>query len=190
MGSQNREVNMKKQVLFIQGAGEGAYEEDGELVKSLREMLGTEYNVRYPKMPEEEDQGYEAWKAQISKELAALGDGVILVGHSVGSSMLLKYLSEENVENSVVGIFLIAAPYWGIGGWQVDEFRLDEGRASEILKALPIFFYHSRDDDIVPFTHLALHVEKFPQATIREFDERGHQFSNDLSEVATDIKNL
>jgi predicted alpha/beta hydrolase family esterase len=181
---------MKKQVLFIQGAGEGAYEEDGELVKSLRDILGNEYNVRYPKMPEEEDQGYEAWKAQISRALATLGDEIILVGHSVGSSMLLKYLAEENVENSVIGIFLIAAPYWGTEGWRIDEFTLDEGRASILLKALPIFFYHSRDDEIVPFTHLALHREKFPQATVREFDGRGHQFNNDLSEVATDIMSL
>jgi predicted alpha/beta hydrolase family esterase len=181
---------MKKQVLFIQGAGEGAYKEDGELVKSLRDVLGTEYNVRYPKMPEEENSGYEAWKAQISNELAALDDGVILVGHSVGSSMLLKYLSEENIENSVAGIFLIAAPYWGTGGWQVDEFQFDEDRASELLKAYPIFFYHSHDDDVVPFSHLALHIEKFPQATVREFEGRGHQFNNDLSEVAADIKSL
>jgi predicted alpha/beta hydrolase family esterase len=180
----------KKQVLFFQGAGEGAYEEDRELVKSLQDRLGTEYNVRYPKMPEEEDQGYEAWKAQISKELAALDNKVILVGHSVGSSMLLKYLSEENVENSIAGIFLIAAPYWGAGGWQVDGFNLDEGRASNLLKGLPIFFYHSRDDEIVPFTHLALHAEKFPQAIVREFDGRGHQFDNELSEVAVDIKML
>jgi uncharacterized protein len=184
------EINVKKQVLFIQGAGEGAYEEDAKLVDSLQNALGTEYNVLYPKMPEEEDSGYEAWKAQISKELAGLNDGIILVGHSVGSSMLLKYLSEENVEDSIAGIFLVAAPYWGTGGWQVDEFRLDEGRASKLLKALPIFFYHSRDDDIVPFTHLALHAEKFPQAIVREFDRRGHQFNNDLSEVAADIRSL
>lgn len=181
---------MKKQVLFIQGAGEGAYEEDGELVKSLSDVLGSKYNVLYPKMPEEEDQSYEAWKAQISKELAKIDDEVILVGHSVGSSMLLKYLSEENVENAMAGIFFIAAPYWGTGGWQMDEFTLDEGYASEILKGLPVFFYHSHDDDIVPFAHLALHAEKFPQATIREFDGRGHQLNNDLSEVAADIKGL
>ena len=181
---------MKKQVLFIQGAGDGAYEADEELVKSLQDRLGSEYNVRYPKMPDEEDQGYEVWKAQISRELAALDGEVILVGHSVGSSMLLKYLAEEKVEKPVAGIFLIAAPYWGAGGWQVDEFRLDEGRVSKLLKALPIFFYHSRDDDIVPFTHLALHAEKFSQATVRKFDGRGHQFNNDLSEVAADIKSL
>jgi uncharacterized protein len=104
--------------------------------------------------------------------------------------MLLKYLSEENVDKSIAGIFLNAAPYWGAGGWQMNEFKLDEDRASKLLQAFPIFFYHSRDDDIVPFTHLALHAEKFPQATVREFDGRGHQFDNDLSEVAADIKSL
>ena len=72
----------------------------------------------------------------------------------------------------------------------MDEFTLDEGYVSEILKGLPVFFYHSRDDDIVPFTHLALHAEKFPQATIREFDGHGHQLNNDLSEIAADIKGL
>jgi predicted alpha/beta hydrolase family esterase len=177
--------------LFIQGAGEGAYEEDEKLVKSLRDLLGTEYNIHYPRMPEEEDQGYEAWKAQISKELAALDNQVILVGHSIGTSMLLKYLCEEHVKSPISGIFLIAAPYWGAGGgWEMYKFSVDENRASKLLKGIPIFFYHSRDDDIVPFTHLALHAEKFPQATVREFDGRGHQFNNDLSEVAADIKGL
>jgi len=28
------------------------------------------------------------------------------------------------------------------------------------------------------------------QATVREFGERGHQFNNDLAEVAADIKSL
>jgi serine hydrolase len=184
------EENMKKQVLFIQGGGEGAHEEDNKLAISLQHELGGEYNVIYPKMPEEEGLGYEAWKAQISKELAALNGKVILVGHSVGSSMLLKHLTEEGLERPLAGIFLIAAPYWGLGGWQMDKFTLDEGQTANILKGLPIFFYHSHDDNIVPFAHLVLHVEKFPQATIREFDGRGHQFNNDLSEVAADIKRL
>ena len=183
-------MSVKKHVLFIQGAGAGAYEEDAELVKSLRDVLGADYRVLYPKMPKEESSGYVAWKAQISKALATLDGKVILVGHSVGSSMVLKYLSEERVETPLAGIFLIAAPYWGAGGWQLDAFTLDEGHASKLLKALPVFFYHSRDDDVVPFAHLAMHAEKFPQATIREFDGRGHQFNNDLSEVAADIASL
>lgn len=181
---------MKKQILFIHGAGEGAYEEDGELVKSLQYALGANYHVLYPRMPEEEGADYREWKAQISKELAALDGKLILVGHSVGSSMLLKYLSEERIEKPLAGIFLIAAPYWGVGGWQVNGFTLDEDLAADRLKRIPIFFYHSRDDDIVPFAHLAFHTEKFPQAIVREFNGRGHQFNNDLSEVAADIKDL
>jgi hypothetical protein len=43
---------------------------------------------------------------------------------------------------------------------------------------------------VVPFAHLALYAEKLPQASIHEFDGRGHQFDDDLSEVARDIKEL
>jgi hypothetical protein len=35
-----------------------------------------------------------------------------------------------------------------------------------------------------------MHAENLPHATIREFDGRGHQFGDDLSEVARDIENL
>ena len=50
-----------------------------------------------------------------------------------------------------------------------------------------IFLYHSRDDEVVPFAHLALYAAKLPQATIRQFDEGGHQIGNDLADVAEDI---
>ena len=48
---------MKKQVLFIQGGGKGAHEADNKLAVSLQDALGDEYNVVYPKMPEEDDTG-------------------------------------------------------------------------------------------------------------------------------------
>jgi len=57
-------------------------------------------------------------------------------------------------------------------------------------KGAPIFLYHSRDDEIVPFAHMAIYAKKLPQATIRKFNGRGHQFNNDLSEVAKDITSL
>src|SRR5512135_1432750 len=106
-------MRMKKQVLFIQGGGEGAYAADEKLAASLQRALGTEYHVVYPHMPDEDDPQYEAWAAQISKAQASLGDKAIIVGHSVGGAVLLRYLSEKNVEPSMAGIFIIAAPYWG-----------------------------------------------------------------------------
>ena len=179
---------MKKQVLFIHGGGQGAYEEDKKLAASLRDVLGAAYGVRCPKMPAEDSPEYEAWKDQIAKELTALDGEVTLVGHSLGASILLKYLSEEKVEKPVAGIFLVAPPYWGTEDWEVSEYALQDNFASRLPKELPMFFYHSRDDEWVPFAHLALYAEKLPQATFREFDDRGHQFNDDLSEVIQDIK--
>ena len=179
---------MKRRVLFIHGAGEEAYEEDEKLAASLRDVLGDAYAVRYPKMPDIPD--YEAWKEQIESELAMLGGEVVLVGHSLGASILLKYLSEEKLEKPVAGLFLIAPPYWGAEDWEVSEYALQDGFASKLPGEVPVFIYHSRDDEVVPFAHLGLYAEKLDQATVRAFDDRGHQFNDDLSEVARDIKGL
>jgi len=181
---------MNKQALFIHGGGGGAYEEDKKLAANLRDVLGAAYDVRHPKMPDEDRPEYEAWKDRIARELAAMDGKVILVGHSLGASILLKYLSEEKVKKPVAGMFLIAPPYWGVEDWEVGEYALQENFASKLPEQLPMFFYHSRDDEWVPFAHLALYAEKFPRATIREFDDRGHQFDDDLSEVARDIERL
>lgn len=179
---------MKHYVLFIHGAGEGAYEEDGLLVASLQNALGPAYDVHYPNMPTEDSAAYEDWKAPIETELATLDREVILMGHSVGGSVLLKYLSEEQVEKPIAGLFLIAAPYWGADEfWTWDEGRLPQDVAKKLAGIPRIFLYHSRDDEIVPFAHLALYAAKLPQATIREVDGRGHQFGNNLADIADDI---
>ena len=177
---------MSKRVLFIHGGGEGAYEEDRKLAASLQDTLGTAYDVRCPKMPDEDRPVYEAWKERIAKELDALEGEVILVGHSLGGSILLKYLSEEEVEKLVAGLFLVATPYWGVQDWDVDEYALREDFASKIPKGTAVFLYHSREDEVVPFSHAALYAEKLRRATVREFDGRGHQF-DDVSEIARDI---
>jgi uncharacterized protein len=179
---------MKKPVLFIHGAGEGAFEEDGFLATSLQNALGLAYDVHYPKMPEEDSATYTDWKTRIELELAALGDEVILVGHSVGGSVLLKYLSEQTLDKSIPALFLLATPYWGADEfWTWEEARLPEDVAEKLASIPRIFLYHSHDDNTVPFAHLTLYAAKLPQAIIREFDGRGHQFGNDLSEIAEDI---
>jgi uncharacterized protein len=180
---------MKKYVLFLHGAGEGAYDEDRLLVESLQNALGSAYEVRYPRLPEEDSATYADWKAPTERELATLDGEVILVGHSVGGSVLVKYLSEEQLDKPIDSLFLLATPYWGADEfWKWDEVRLPEDVATKLASIPKIFLYHSRDDDTVPFAHLALYAAKLPQATIREFDRRGHQFGNDLAEVAEDIR--
>ena len=181
-------IAKKGQVLFVHGGGEEAHEEDKILAEDLQGVLGAAYDVRSPKMPDEHSPAYGAWRDRISQELTAMDGEVFLVGHSLGGSVLLKYLSEEKVEKPVAGIFLISAPFWGAEDWQVSEYELREDFASELPGELPAFFYHSRDDEVVPFVHLALYRESFLQASFHEFDGRGHQLNGDLSEVALDIE--
>lgn len=108
--------------------------------------------------------------------------------------MLLKYLSKKRAPE-IAGLFLIASPYLGPGGWSSEGWNIGELVAdtkfrSRVADRTPIFLYHSRDDSTVPFAHLALYADQLPQAKLRKFDHRGHQFENDLTEVAEDISHL
>jgi predicted alpha/beta hydrolase family esterase len=179
---------VKRHVLFVHGAGEGAHEADERLAASLREALGSGYDVRSPRTPDEDSPEVGAWKEKIAGELATMNGEVILVGHSVGAFVLLEYLSEEEPEKPVAGLFLVSTPYVGTGGWEMDEYASREDPASGLPEGLPMFFYHGREDEVVPFEHLALYAQRFPRATFRAFDGRGHQLDDDLSEVARDVE--
>jgi predicted alpha/beta hydrolase family esterase len=182
---------MTSQVLFIQGAGEGAYVADLLLAQNLQKELGPDFNVRYPEMADEANAPYDLWKQQIQDEIAMMGESVILVGHSMGASEMAKILTEIKVDARISGIYLLASPFWGGEGWLYEgyeELELPVDAAAKFPNDAKIFLYHTRDDEIVPFDHLALYATAFPQATIREIDSGGHQFNGDLSVVAQDIK--
>ncbi|KQW42466.1 MULTISPECIES: alpha/beta hydrolase [unclassified Roseateles] len=177
----------KKHVLFIQGGGEGAHAADAPLAASLRQALGDGYEVHYPRMHGEDDPSLEPWKAQIAAELSPLRGAVTLVGHSLGGSMLLRYLAEQTPPVPIAALFLLAAPAWDGEQWVFDELVLPPDLGDQLAAVGRITIYHCRDDETVPFAHLALHAARLPRATTRPLARGGHQFDNDLSAVATDI---
>ena len=79
--------------------------------------LGPGYEVRYPRMPDESDPSYLRWKQAIESACAELEDGAILVGHSVGATILVNAIAEDPPRIALGGIFLDAAPFVGEGGW-------------------------------------------------------------------------
>lgn len=181
---------MKKHVLFIHGGGYDGYKEDEKLVTSLQTLLGDTYHVEYPRMPSDESLPDFGWLQKIENEYADIKNQAILVGHSLGGSMLLKYLSEKESKKGIAGIFLISTPFWsGDEDWK-RGLKLQEGFPDRLPKNIPIFLYHCRDDQEVPFEHLARYAQSLPNATIRELASGGHQLNNDLSIVSNDIKSL
>ena len=138
----NVQITMKRQILFIQGGGEGAHKADKVLVDALGRALGSAYDLRYPMMPQESDPDYQRWRTTIGKELEALADGAIVIGHSLGASFLLKYLSEEIVGKIIAGLFLIATPYWGGRGWRYEGYErvaLREDVAKKLPRSTPVY---------------------------------------------------
>ncbi|MBO9205480.1 MULTISPECIES: alpha/beta fold hydrolase [Niastella] len=181
---------MEKHILFIQGGGDDGYKEDEKLVTSLRTLLEASYQVQYPRMPSDESLPDFGWLHKIENEITAIKGQTILVGHSLGGSMLLKYLSEKDTQQEIAGIFLIATPFWsGDEDW-IKGLKLPAGFSDKLPKNTPVFLYHCRDDQEVPFEHLARYAQHLPNAIIRELASGGHQLNNDLSIVANDIRSL
>lgn len=182
---------MTRQILFVQGAGEGAHDEwDNELVDSLKQNLGPGYEVRYPRMPNEADPIYTRWKTVLAEEIAALSDGAILIGHSVGGTVLINTLADEPPDRKLAGVILIAAPFVGPGGWPSDDIKPKADLGARLSPQTPIILYHGSRDETAPIKHVELYGNAIPSAKIRRLHGRDHQLNNNLAEVATDIRAL
>ncbi|PWT94978.1 MAG: hypothetical protein C5B52_18840 [Bacteroidetes bacterium] len=189
--STGTDLTMKKQILFIHSGGsQGPHEGSNDLVGYLKSELGHEYDLRYPQMPDPENPHYEDWKQLINREMESLGSSLILIGHSLGGSVLIKYLSEEGCSKNIEGLFLVAAPFFGIKDWKVHEFVLNKNFVAALPSIGKIYLYHSLNDEVVPFNHLNFYAEKFPGAIVRSFKSNLHLFSRGIPILISDIKNL
>lgn len=182
---------MKPTILFIQGGGAGMYDKwDNLLVDSLQTHLGPGYPIRYPQMPNEDDPSASAWERAILEQIQDLPPGSILVGHSVGATILLRTIAEHPDLPPASGCFLIAAPFVGEGGWPSDDFEFDRHLGTKLPADLPIHVFHGTADDTAPLHHVDLYAACIPQAHIHRLHDRDHQMNNDLAEVAREIAQL
>jgi predicted alpha/beta hydrolase family esterase len=182
---------MARQILFVQGAGEGVHDYwDSKLVASLERELGETYAVSYPRMPGEDDPSYSAWKAALTAEFDSLEDGAILVGHSVGGTILIHVLAEQPQKLRFGGLFVIAAPFIGEGGWSSNHIDDRKDFSERFPPSVPVYLYHGGDDAEVPTAHVHLYAKAVPHAVIRTLERRDHQLNNDLSDVARDIRSV
>ncbi|MEO8263220.1 MAG: alpha/beta fold hydrolase [Pseudolysinimonas sp.] len=168
-------------VVFIQGGGAGARDEDEPLVASLRRELGDGIQVDYPVMPNEDEPDEETWGAAIA---TAIESADVVVGHSIGAYLLVRQLA-TSMPARIRSLHLIAAPYpGGDADWTFDGFELPDDFGARLTA--PVFLYASEDDQIVPFAHRDLYAAAIPGAQVRT-TTGGHQLGDDLSVVAADI---
>ncbi len=177
---------LKTNVIIIHGAGPKHYRslEDGsgDWQAGLPFALGEDFKVISPQMPSPKDPSYEEWKILLDKNLAKVRGEVIFVGHSLGGSFLLKYLSEEAISHKILGLFLVAVPFNTIKGFEAP------GNFSTFWTLPNVFLYHSTDDVEVPYAHSLMYQERL-RARLKTYTNCGHYFKrSEFQDIASDIK--
>ena len=151
-------------LVFLHGAG--GYVEDRPLAEGLAAESATD--LRYPELSDQ-DMSVAAWSAQIAEALGDLGADDRVVAHSFGASVLLLMLADGLELPGEVR--MLAMPNWGPDGWDVAEYAFGGSEPST-----PLVLQHCRDDEVVPFDHLALNAALLPSARVVVRDRGGHQF--------------
>jgi predicted alpha/beta hydrolase family esterase len=176
-------------VLFIQGGGPGAHDADRALADALSQALGAGFRIHFPRMPGEDDPDNAAWKRTIAAE-ARRANAAFLVAHSVAASLTADMLAQGPHGADLPrlrGLFLLAPPFIGPGGWAFEGFHFDRPVDRKSLDGLPIHFYFGASDTTVPLAHADLYADIFPGVAVHRLQECDHQFTGHMPRVAQDI---
>jgi len=158
---------------------------------SLRDDLGNRFDVLLPKMPNPMNAKYDEWRILFKKIALLLDNNVILIGHSLGAIFLAKYLSENKFPKKILATFLVSPPYDNKGmNESLGDFVLPKSLDRLNKQGGKIFIYQSKDDPVVPYSHLGKYKKALPNAIIREFKKRGYFDQLKFPELIKDIKSL
>lgn len=179
-------------LLFIHSAGSQLQGSgSSQFLAWLKAEFGNKFNIIAPSMPLPENPNYEDWKLELTGLFATLGDKAVVVGHSLGGSSVLKYLTENSVEQDIQGLFVVAAPYWGAdANWDQDIFKFQDNEPAEIDKVEKMYIYHSKSDQVVPFQHQSRYSEKFPLAMAISIEGADHIFSEPVAALIQDLDTM
>ncbi len=137
---------------------------------------------------------YEAWKIMFEKMLSYFRDDCVFVSTSLGSTFILKYMIETGFPKSqklpISKFFFLAAALHDTQHELLGTFSFDVQSISKLWYiANQVYIYHSSDDDLVPMSDSEELFEYFPDATFREFTDKGHFYKETrLPEIEEDIK--
>ena len=197
---------MRSQVLLIHGGNVfNSYDDYLEFLRSfkpekfedlvrgkdwksnLADDLGDDFEVIQPRMPCGNNAKYLEWKIWFEKFLPFLRDGIILVGHSLGGSFLLKYLTENKFPVRISQLHLVAAAVSETEE-PLDGFLFSKDLGNVSRQAEKIYLYHSKDDPVVPFSDCEELAKRLPEAEKVIFANRKHFYGENFPELVARIK--
>lgn len=183
---------------FAEGLKKWKYEpfqEQKSRSSRMLDQLKTEYHIEKPMMPNKFNARYKLRKIRFEKILPYLNDeDLVLIGYSMGGIFLAKYLSENTFPKKITQLHLVAPVFGEFDLPPHDDYLADFVFDQEALKNLipqveKICIYGSKDDPLVPFSHIQRYKEYLPQAKLEVFEDRGHFFIEEFPELLENIIN-
>ncbi len=139
----------------------------------IDELKKRGHEVVAPQLPDAENPDEQAWTEALLEEGKNVDDETIVIGHSLGGAMALRFLEAVEARSTPKACLLISTP-WMI---QSDKFRgffMSELDFEVLMWKVSRFaLLHSKDDDVIPFDH-AQKYEKVLHAKLHETEEAGH----------------
>ena len=155
----------------------------------LERVLGSEFELVYPKMPCKEDAKYLEWKIWLKKLFPFLRNDIILIGHSLGGTFWLKYLAENGFPNRISQLHLVSAPVSNDKEF-LGDFVPPEDLSNIAKLANNIYLYYSQDDSVVPFSELQKILSKLPSAKTIVLQNYGHFRTKEFPELIKRLRKI
>lgn len=161
---------------------------------SLKSELGKNYEILMPRMPNGTNARYEEWKIWFERIAKVLNNGLILIGHSLGGIFLAKYLSENIFSKRIDAVILVAAPFDDTNGADslesLKDFKLPLSLKKFAQQVGKIYLVYSKNDPVVPFTHLAKYQQRLSSAAAVIFENKEHFNQETFPEIVKLIKTI
>lgn len=166
------------QTIFLHGAGVIPDRDSPLDYPLLATLLTLCPGLIVPVMPDALDPTPEGWLAGMEAALRPLDPHAVIIGHSLGGSMALKWIAERAPGFRAQTFLGLAMPHWGPEGWNYPGFcppgeyaEATTGLGRMILCAAP-------DDETVELSHLDLYARDLPRAQVIRLADGGHAFAS------------
>ncbi len=178
-------------VHFLHGAGVPKSDLVPDRYPLLRRVVAVfgSNAVAAPPMPAPDDPDAQAWMGCMDEVLAGVAKDDVLIGHSLGGSVLLQWITERRTDLAARALICCASPYWGMGGWDSASFALRPDVDAVPGTIARVVFCGAEDDEIVDVGHLDLYAARLRRIEVIRLSSGGHDVDTDeveqiLKEVA------
>jgi uncharacterized protein len=155
----------------------------------LQGSLNKKYEVIKPIMPSKYEADYKAWKIWFERHFSFITNkNFILIGHSLGGTFLLKYLSENKFPKKIKQLHLVAP---ATIDKDLRSFKFDVNKIYKIPNFCEdIYLWHSKDDKEVSLENSEVVKKIIPSAYLCVFKDRGHFIGKSFPEIIKVIKSF